>query len=100
MGTEVGPEDSSEGNSDDKRHNVPAFQRRPPPRAPSNCYDVCKDGIAARYLTRHRISVGSATAVAAKHGIADHLMDLARVEGADLTYTPPCTNVKPVMRAK
>src|SRR5262249_54711329 len=41
----------------------------------------------ARYLTRHRISVGSATADVAKHGIADHLIDLARVEGADLIVT-------------
>lgn len=41
----------------------------------------------ARYLTRHRISVGSATAAAAKHGIAGHLIDLARVEGADLIVT-------------
>jgi nucleotide-binding universal stress UspA family protein len=41
----------------------------------------------ARYLTRHRISVGSATAAAAKHGVADHLIDLARVEGADLIVT-------------
>jgi nucleotide-binding universal stress UspA family protein len=41
----------------------------------------------ARYLTRHRISVGSVTAAAAKHGVADHLIDLARVEGADLIVT-------------
>jgi nucleotide-binding universal stress UspA family protein len=41
----------------------------------------------AHYLTRHRISVGSATAGAAKNGIADHLIDLARVEGADLIVT-------------
>lgn len=41
----------------------------------------------ARYLTRHRISVGSATAGVAKHGIADHLIDVARVEGADLIVT-------------
>jgi nucleotide-binding universal stress UspA family protein len=41
----------------------------------------------ARYLTRHRISVGSATAAGAKHGVADNLIDLARVEGADLIVT-------------
>jgi nucleotide-binding universal stress UspA family protein len=59
--------------------------------------EVCDDGTealarghvedVARYLTRHRISVGSATAAAAKHGITDHLIDLARVEGADLIVT-------------
>jgi nucleotide-binding universal stress UspA family protein len=59
--------------------------------------EVCEDGMeasarqhvkdVARYLTRHRVSVGSATAGAAKHGIADHLIDLARVEGADLIVT-------------
>jgi nucleotide-binding universal stress UspA family protein len=59
--------------------------------------EVCDDsmeGLARRhvedvahYLTRHRISVGSATAGAPKHGIADHLIDLARVEGADLIVT-------------
>jgi nucleotide-binding universal stress UspA family protein len=59
--------------------------------------EVCDDSMealarrrvedVAHYLTRHRISVGSATAAAAKHGIADHLMDLARVEGADLIVT-------------
>ncbi len=59
--------------------------------------EVCDDGRealarrhveeVAHYLTRHRISVGSATAGAAKHGIADHLIDLARVEGADLIVT-------------
>ncbi len=41
----------------------------------------------ARYLTRHPISVGSATASAAKHGIANHLINLARAEGADLIVT-------------
>jgi nucleotide-binding universal stress UspA family protein len=41
----------------------------------------------AHYLTRHRIAVGSATAGVAKHGIADRLIDLARVEGADLIVT-------------
>jgi nucleotide-binding universal stress UspA family protein len=41
----------------------------------------------ARYLMRHRISVGSATAAAVKHGVADHLIDLASVEGADLIVT-------------
>jgi nucleotide-binding universal stress UspA family protein len=56
--------------------------------------EVCDDGMeasarqhvedVARYLTRHRISVGSATSATAKHGVADHLIDLARVEGADL----------------
>src|SRR5215470_7157436 len=59
--------------------------------------EVCDDGMealarrhvedVAHYLTRHRISVGSATADVAKHGIADHLIDLARVEGADLIVT-------------
>ncbi len=59
--------------------------------------EVCDDSMealarqhvedVARYLTRHRISVGSATAAAAKHGTADHLIDLARVEGADLIVT-------------
>jgi nucleotide-binding universal stress UspA family protein len=59
--------------------------------------EVCDDsmeGLARRhvedvahYLTRHRISVGSATAGAPKHGIAAHLIDLARVEGADLIVT-------------
>lgn len=59
--------------------------------------EVCEDGMevsarhhvedVARYLTRHRISVGSATAAAAKHGITEHLIDLARVEGADLIVT-------------
>jgi nucleotide-binding universal stress UspA family protein len=59
--------------------------------------EVCDDSMealarrhvedVARYLTRHRISVGSATAAAAKHGVADHLIDLARVEGADLIVT-------------
>ena len=56
--------------------------------------EVCDDGMealarthvedVAHYLTRHRISVGSATAGTAKHGVAEHLIDLARVEGADL----------------
>jgi nucleotide-binding universal stress UspA family protein len=41
----------------------------------------------AYYLRRHRISVGSTTAATAKHGIADHLIDLARIEGADLIVT-------------
>jgi nucleotide-binding universal stress UspA family protein len=59
--------------------------------------EVCDDGVealarrhvedVAHYLTRHRISVGSATVGTAKHGVADHLMDLARVEGADLIVT-------------
>ena len=59
--------------------------------------EVCDDGMdalarthvedVAHYLTRHRISVGSATAGTAKHGVADHLIDLARVEGADLIVT-------------
>jgi nucleotide-binding universal stress UspA family protein len=56
--------------------------------------EVCDDSMealarqhvedVAHYLRRHRIAVGSATAGAAKHGIADRLIDLARVEGADL----------------
>jgi len=41
----------------------------------------------AHYLTRHRISVGSATAGVAKHGIAAHLIDTAKVAGADLIVT-------------
>ena len=41
----------------------------------------------AHYLTRHRISVGSATTGVAEHGIADYLIDLARVERADLIVT-------------
>src|SRR5262249_11719956 len=59
--------------------------------------EVCDDGMealarthvedVARYLTRHRISVGSAAAAVAKHGIASHMTDLARVEGADLIVT-------------
>jgi nucleotide-binding universal stress UspA family protein len=59
--------------------------------------EVCDDSMealarqhvedVAHYLRRHRIAVGSATAGAAKHGIADHLIDLARVEGADLIVT-------------
>jgi nucleotide-binding universal stress UspA family protein len=59
--------------------------------------EVCEDGMealarqhvedVARYLARHRISVGSVTARVAKHGIADHLIDVARVEGADLIVT-------------
>jgi nucleotide-binding universal stress UspA family protein len=59
--------------------------------------EVCDDSIealarrhvedVAHYLARHRISVGSAMASAAKHGVADHLIDLARVEGADLIVT-------------
>jgi nucleotide-binding universal stress UspA family protein len=59
--------------------------------------EVCDDGMealarrhvedVAHYLTRHRISVGSATTGAAKHGVANHLIDMARVEGADLIVT-------------
>jgi nucleotide-binding universal stress UspA family protein len=59
--------------------------------------EVCDDGTDAlvrehvedvvRYLARHRISVGSATAAAPKHGPADHLINLARVEGADVIVT-------------
>jgi len=59
--------------------------------------EVCDDGTdalarrhvedVAHYLTRHRISIGSATACTAKHGVGDHLIDLARVEGADLIVT-------------
>jgi nucleotide-binding universal stress UspA family protein len=59
--------------------------------------EVCDDGMeataqqhvadVARYLARHRIAVGSATAGAAKHGIANHLIDLASAEGADLIVT-------------
>jgi len=59
--------------------------------------EVCEDSTAAlarthvedvaRYLTRHRITVGSAAAATAKHGVADHLIDVARVEGADLIVT-------------
>jgi len=41
----------------------------------------------AHYLMRHRISVGSAAAAAPKHGVANQLIDLARVEGADLIVT-------------
>jgi nucleotide-binding universal stress UspA family protein len=41
----------------------------------------------ARYLARHRIAVGSATTAAAKDGVAELLIDLARVEGADLIVT-------------
>lgn len=41
----------------------------------------------ACYLTRHRISVGLAAAATAKHGVAHRLIDLARVEGADLIVT-------------
>lgn len=41
----------------------------------------------ARYLMRHRISIGSAMASAAKHGVFDDLVNLARVEGADLIVT-------------
>jgi len=59
--------------------------------------EVCDEGMeafaqrhvedVAHYLRRHRISVGSTMAGAAKQGIADHLIDLARVEGADLIVT-------------
>jgi nucleotide-binding universal stress UspA family protein len=59
--------------------------------------EVCDDSMealarqhvedVAHYLTRHRISVGSAIAAVGKHGIADHLIDVARVEGADLIVT-------------
>jgi nucleotide-binding universal stress UspA family protein len=59
--------------------------------------EVCDDGgealarqhveEVARYLTRHRISVGSATAGATKHGTTDHLIDIARGEDADLIVT-------------
>jgi nucleotide-binding universal stress UspA family protein len=41
----------------------------------------------AHYLKRHRITLGSATAAAVKDGVADFLIDLARVEGADLIVT-------------
>ena len=59
--------------------------------------EVCDDSTAAlarthvedvaHYLTRHLITVGSAAAATAKHGVADHLIDLARVEDADLIVT-------------
>jgi len=59
--------------------------------------EVCDDNMealarqhvedVAHYLTRHRIAVGSATAGVAKHSTADHLIDLARLEGADLIVT-------------
>jgi nucleotide-binding universal stress UspA family protein len=62
--------------------------------AVAEVYDDSTEALARRpvedvahYLTRHRISVGSATAAAAKHGVADHLIDLARIEGADLIVT-------------
>jgi nucleotide-binding universal stress UspA family protein len=59
--------------------------------------EVCDDSMeaaarqhvedVAHYLRRRRISVGSASVGVAKHSIADHLIDLARVEGADLIVT-------------
>jgi nucleotide-binding universal stress UspA family protein len=56
--------------------------------------EVCGDGgeaagqqhadDVAQYLTRHRISVGNVTAPAATASVADHLIEAARLEGADL----------------
>jgi nucleotide-binding universal stress UspA family protein len=41
----------------------------------------------AQYLTRHRISVSTATAAAATDGVADQLVKFAIAEGADLVVT-------------
>jgi nucleotide-binding universal stress UspA family protein len=59
--------------------------------------EVCDDSMAASarqrvadvasYLARHRMAVGSARAAAAKNDVAHRLIDLARVEGADLIVT-------------
>jgi nucleotide-binding universal stress UspA family protein len=38
----------------------------------------------ARFLTRHRISVGSAVAAHTEGSVADELLRVARAEGADL----------------
>jgi nucleotide-binding universal stress UspA family protein len=56
--------------------------------------EVCDHGMEAsarghlddvvHYLARHRISVGSVAALPAKIGVADHLVDMAKSEGADL----------------
>jgi nucleotide-binding universal stress UspA family protein len=59
--------------------------------------EVCDSGMEAagrrhvddvvQYLTRHRISVGSAIAAAATDSVADQLVKFASAEGADLVVT-------------